>query len=352
MIAAIAFALAFVWFVVQTLLKSDWVIDGLKNLARPLRPALLIRFNLSEYKKEFRLLYGLAAVVAIALLASRGLARGIDFQPGTEVAIQADREFDTGQLERAAADYFGRRCSVRRIDAGTLHDGQTATYLFLVPGFVPDSTAESRYSIKVDGLVAHLNSNLPVHFVQKSSVSAGATVTGISMQKFVICACVGAFLLLTWLSRLCGFRVAFAVVAAMLLDAAISLGALSLAAVQLSLPIVSSLLAIVGYSVYDSIVVAAHLRKELENAAGGYTTDIVAATLQKLSRRMILTMASTTLSALGVALFCSGLLQDFGIIMATGSVSGMLSTIAIVVPGAEAAYGEPEAFRRRTAVTA
>jgi len=351
MILAIAFALGFVRLVVQTLLDSDWVLNGLRNSPR-LRPALRIRFNLSNYRRELRLVYGLGAVVAIGLLSSRGLVRGIDFQPGTEITIQADREFDPGQLERAAADYFGTRCSVRRVDDSTLHNGQAATYLFLVPGFVPDSNVESRYAIKVDGLVTHLNSNLPVHFVQKSSVSAGATVTGISMQRFLICACVGAFLLLTLLSNLCGFKVAVAVVAAMLLDAVISTGALSLYSVQLSLPIVSSLLAIVGYSVYDSIIVAYHLRTELKSTARGNTADIVAVTLEKLSRRMILTMASTTLSALGVALFCPGLLRDFGIIMATGSFFGMMSTIAIVVPSAVATYGEPEALQRRDVVTA
>jgi len=352
MIVAIVFALSFVWLVVQTLLESDWVIDGLKNLSRPLRPALRIRFNLSGFRRDFRLVYGLAALGAIGLLSSRGLTRGIDFQPGTEITMQADREFDVGQLERAAADYFGTRCSVRRVDGGKLQDRLTATYLFLIPGFFPDAAAESRYSIKVDGLVAHLNANLPVRFVQKSSVSAGATVTGIGMQKFLICAGVGTFLLFMLLVRLCGFRVALSVVTAMLLDATVSLGALSLCSVQLSLPIVSSLLAIVGYSVYDSIVVAYHIRTDLKKAPGGHTADIVAETLEKLSRRMILTMASTTLSALGVALFCTGLLQDFGIIMAAGSVFGMMSTLAIVVPTAEAAYGEPEAFHRRAAVTA
>jgi predicted RND superfamily exporter protein len=160
----------------------------------------------------------------------------------------------------------------------------------------------------------------------------------------------GIVLLLMWLSRRrsCGFPVAMAVAAAMLLDAIISLGALSAFGVPLSLPIVSSLLAIVGYSVYDSIVIVAHIREQVEQEHLPVDEGVVEA-LAKLSRRLILTMASTTVSALGMAIFCSGVIHDFGVIMATGSVSGMMSTIAIVVPSAEAAYAKHPGLLRSSA---
>ena len=350
MLAAIAFALCFVWLVVRTLLESNWVVGGLENVSRSLHPVLPLKFDLGGYRKEFRIVYLLAAVVATGLLFSRGLARGIDFQQGTEITIQADQEVEPSQLERAAMDYFGKRCSVRRVDQGVLHVGQSSTYFVLVPGFVPDTDTESRYSIKVDGFAARLNSSFPAHFVQTSAVSAGATVTGITMGRFLLSAGFGILLLSIWLSIRAKFGVAFWIVAAMLMDSVISLGALSLYAVPLSLPIVSSLLAIVGYSVYDSIVVTYHLRAALWKSRGN-EQEIVAKTLKRLSRRMILTMASTSISALGVAFFCGGLLQDFGIIMAAGSMSGMISTIAIVVPGAEAAFRRPTVAQRSVAAT-
>jgi preprotein translocase subunit SecF len=42
-------------------------------------------------------------------------------------------------------------------------------------------------------------------------------------------------------------------------------------------------------------------------------------------------MTTTALAGLATAIYCEGLLRDFGIVMATGAIFGMMSTVAIVV---------------------
>ena len=169
------------------------------------------------------------------------------------------------------------------------------------------------------------------HPVQLASVeSVGATVSGITTQAVIAACLAGIFVLGISLFVKHGPSITGAIVLALLCDTFIAVGAICLFHVPLSLPIISALLTVAGYSVYDSIVVAGHVRHDSRYDAP-YTTQKFELSLESLSRRLILTVTTTVFSALAIAVYCEGLLRDFGIVMVSGAVFGMMSTVAIVM---------------------
>jgi preprotein translocase subunit SecF len=164
--------------------------------------------------------------------------------------------------------------------------------------------------------------------------SVGPAVTGITTESTLQFIAIGIGMLALFLLYLTGTpQVVASILIALVCDTTITVGAICFFNVSLSLPIVSALLTVAGYSVYDSVVVARHLQKEIPLRSDGGTGWEAGFSncLRYLSRRLILTMTTTALAGLATAIYCEGLLRDFGIVMATGAIFGMMSTVAIVV---------------------
>jgi SecD/SecF fusion protein len=344
MVAGTALAVVATLILARWMLKMDWVIEGLKRLSRALGPVLQLRFNLFGLNKVFLCAYLSALAATGFLISTRGLVKSIDFTSGAEISVFSDVGIDTEKLESVANEYFGRRCSVRHLSAATLQPGVAQGYTIQIPGL--ESTVSSAPGRRDNdaptppGFVKRLQDVLS-HPVQLASVSAvGATVTGITMRATFWSAAAGLAVLSFFLLRKYGAGIAASIVIALACDATITLGAIGYFEIPMSLPILSALLTVVGYSVYDSIVVAGHLCDDARRQ-GFYTEPAFNRSLSNLSRRMVLTVATTTMAALSIAVYCGGLLRDFGIVMTAGSVFGMMSTASIVARALKSSLVRP-----------
>jgi protein-export membrane protein SecD/preprotein translocase SecF subunit len=314
------------------MVASEWVLEGLKKTTRQLRPLLGLHFNLFAVSKYLLGIYLIALAMSPYLLIHKGQVNSIDFTSGAEIVLQSDVGIDTEFLERFAGEYFKRRCSVRHLTASVLQPGGSLSYAIQVPGLESQlqssQAASSRSGPTPAGLAASLQESVS-HPVRLASVSSvGATVTGITEQTTIIASIIGLVVLTVFLIGIFDVATGMSIVVVMVLDATITLGAISFFNIPWSLPILSALLTVVGYSVYDSIVVARHVWNDCQS--GQYSDHAFNESLKNLSRRMVLTVATTAASGIAVAIYCEGLLRDFGIVMSTGAIFGMMSTAAVV----------------------
>lgn len=150
----------------------------------------------------------------------------------------------------------------------------------------------------------------------------------------------------------------FAAVLALAHDVILTVGLFAVSGRDLTLAVVAAFLALVGYSVNDTVVVFDRIRENLRLGVGTSFEDTINRSINQTLSRTIITSGSTFVVVLGLLLFGGGGLRDFSFVMTIGVLVGTYSSIFIASPllvrmrrmfgesKAEAAAGEAEAPRR------
>jgi preprotein translocase subunit SecF len=139
----------------------------------------------------------------------------------------------------------------------------------------------------------------------------------------------GMLLYLAW-----RFRLAYGVAAvvAMLHDAAITIGLLSLIKQEISLTVVAALLTLIGYSMNDTIVVFDRIRENRKRSGREPLADVINRSINQTLSRTVLTSGLTLLTALALLLFGGPVLHGFSLVLVIGIVVGTFSSIFIASP--------------------
>jgi preprotein translocase subunit SecF len=116
-------------------------------------------------------------------------------------------------------------------------------------------------------------------------------------------------------------------------DVSITLGLFCLLGREFNLPIIAALLAIVGYSLNDTIVVYDRIRENiLQSKAGQKLSSIINVSLNDCLSRTILTSVTTFLAVLAIKLYGGGIIENFAFAMLVGVLVGTYSSIYIASP--------------------
>ncbi len=121
-------------------------------------------------------------------------------------------------------------------------------------------------------------------------------------------------------------------VLALVHDVSITIGIFSLTGMEFNLPIIAALLAIVGYSLNDTIVVYDRIRESLQLGLGKNLTDSINISISDCLSRTVLTSVTTFLAVLSIYLFGGGIIENFAFAMLVGVVVGTYSSIYIASP--------------------
>ncbi len=121
-------------------------------------------------------------------------------------------------------------------------------------------------------------------------------------------------------------------VIALIHDVSITIGVFSLTGLEFNLPIIAALLAIVGYSLNDTIVVYDRIRESLQLGLGKDLTDTINLSLSQTISRTVLTSLTTFLAVLSIYLFGGGIIANFAFAMLVGIVVGTYSSIYVASP--------------------
>ena len=128
------------------------------------------------------------------------------------------------------------------------------------------------------------------------------------------------------------FRFALGAIVALAHDVMITVGVFALLDKEFSLPILAALLAIVGYSLNDTIVVYDRIRENMKGAGKVNFLNIVNASINQTLSRTILTSLTTVLVLISLFVLGGGVIHDFAFAMIVGVVVGTYSSIFIASP--------------------
>jgi preprotein translocase subunit SecF len=128
------------------------------------------------------------------------------------------------------------------------------------------------------------------------------------------------------------FRYSPGAVVALVHDTLIILGIFSLFDIKFTLPIISALLTIIGYSLNDTIVVYDRIRENLEKFRGMELRKLVNQSINETLGRTVLTSITTLFVVVSLMLLGGGLIVDFAMALTIGVVVGTYSSVFIAAP--------------------
>ena len=266
----------------------------------------------------------------VSILGINGIRKGIDFAGGTLLELHFDPAVqvedirsqlgsvpvgdDELDLSKSEIKQFGSENDIliRVSESGTGTEVADGIMGVLEAGFAA-SIEEMEWIRRQEKVGPKIGSEL-------SSAAVRAVLVALAL----------ILIYMAW--RFHRFLYGIAAVVALFHDVLITLGLLSLFDIEITLAVVAALLAIVGYSLNDTIVVFDRIRENLHTARRqGFDGTVNQSINECLSRTMI-TSATTLMAVLVLMLFGGEVNRDFTITLMIGVVVGTYSSIFVASP--------------------
>lgn len=254
----------------------------------------------------------LLMVGALVLLAVRGLNFGIDFTGGTliELGYEQDVALDTVREQLAAAG-FG--------DATVQKFGTPRDVLVRI------APRPDRSSAQLSNEVLAALPGAQMRRVEFVGPQVGEELTeqgGLAM----VYALIG---ILIYVAVRFEMRFAVGAVAALVHDTVIVIGALSLTQLNFDLTALAAILAVIGYSLNDTIVVFDRIRENFRKIRKGSPAEVINRSVNDTLSRTVMTGLTTLLVLVALFAFGGEVLQPFSFALITGILVGTYSSIYI-----------------------
>ncbi|MBW2545239.1 MAG: protein translocase subunit SecF [Deltaproteobacteria bacterium] len=251
-----------------------------------------------------------------------GLNLGIDFAGGTLVQIKFSQETDTNKIRNSLKTIGLGNSIIQRFG---YHDNNE----FLI------KTEKSSSELK--GLSSKVEEALNTSYGKEGFEVRRIEVVGPKVGKdlrekgilAMLYAMIGILIYVTWRFEL---RYAVGAIIALTHDVLITVGIFSLMDKEFTLPIVAALLAIIGYSLNDTIVVYDRIRENIKGVRKQSLKDIVNSSINQVLSRTVLTSGTTLLVVLALFFLGGAVIHDFAFAMLVGITIGTYSSVFIASP--------------------
>ncbi|MFO7811671.1 MAG: protein translocase subunit SecF [Pelovirga sp.] len=274
-------------------------------------------------KRKFALIISLILILAgfASLIRHGGPHYGIDFAGGTLVQVQFERQTDAAEINAALADVDLGTPVVQRFGEDTneylIRVERSTGELQGISMLITESLEQSYGAGQVD-----------VRRVEMVGPQVGKDLRNKGMWA-IFYAMLGILAYISWRFE---FRFAVGAIIALVHDVVITLGMFSLFAKEIDLPIIAAFLAIIGYSLNDTIIVYDRIRENLGKHNKESFTFILNRSINETLSRTIITSGTTLLVVLSLFVLGGGVIHNFAFAMLVGVLVGTYSSIFVASP--------------------
>jgi SecD/SecF fusion protein len=294
------------------------------------------RFDFMGASRWFFSVSGVILIVGGLALATKQLNFGIDFESGTRIKVALEQATDEEGVRDALEGAGLPAQEIQQVD-----DPNFGSNVFqiqshqLEPGEVKEaeSTLVDEFGVVNNGFDS---TSVGPTFGQQVADSA---ITALIFSLLVICG---------YVALRFDPKFAIPVLIAILHDVLITAGVYSLMGKEVSSGTVAAFLTILGYSIYDTIIVFDRIRENVPRMPRAAFSQIVNRSMSEVLTRSLATSFTTLLGVMSLMIFGGAVLQDFAFAMLVGIASGTYSSIFIASPVLSAwKEREPGFVRRR-----
>jgi len=266
----------------------------------------------------------LLVLISLGSLATRGLDFGLDFTSGTSVRLNFSEAVAIADVNSALTDGgYG--------DAVVVSFGSDRDIRIILP--VDESVAEAdqaSQAVRVgETITALLSATTPADITLEGSDYVSAKVGTELAEQGGLGMLVALCIIMVYIAVRFQFKFSVGAVVALAHDLIITLGLFSVFGMEFNLNTLAAMLAIIGYSLNDTIVVSDRIRENFRRMRSGKPSDMVNASLNQTLGRTIITSFTTLLVLVSILLVGGESTQGFAIALIIGVVVGTYSSIYI-----------------------
>lgn len=268
------------------------------------------------------LISALLVMGSLALFLSKGLNYGVDFKGGAEVQVKFGQSVGLEQIRTSLKKGGFNSSSVQEI-------GDTNTFEFLVKV----SASEDNLNAVTDRITKMFETDFASQQVEIRKTDIVGPKAGEQLRISGFQAMAWALLMIMiYIALRFDYKYSPGAIVALLHDVIIIVGIFAITNKEFSLQIVGALLAVIGYSVNDTVVVYDRVREHEEKSVGKTLREKINLALNETLSRTFLTSLTTFIVAFVMFLMGGGVIHDFFFAITLGVVIGTYSSIFIAAP--------------------
>ena len=264
-------------------------------------------------KRKLAMMLSIALIVtSLAALAIRGLNLGIDFTGGTLIELGYEADADLTEIRNSLTkSELG--------DAIVQHFGSNKNILIRI------APTEGQSSADVSDKVVEILKDAELRRVEFVGPQFGEELTedgGLAML-------IALFFILIYVAIRFEKRFAIGSVAALFHDVIIVLGFFALTQIKFEQSVLAAILAVIGYSLNDTIVVFDRIRENFLKVRKKTTEQIINISLNQSLTRTVITSLTTLLVLIALLVFGGEMIKPFAIALIIGVVVGTYSSMYV-----------------------
>jgi preprotein translocase subunit SecF len=285
-----------------------------------------------KYALIFNVISLLTFLIAVGALTYKGLNMGIDFKGGTVAEMRFAETADIGKVRTAVE-------SLKTGEAFVQNFGTPRDVLVRLP--LVENIPYAQMSENLFKAVCGSNAMNEA----KNACGSGASLIELTRVE-VVGAQVGKELyesgalalmlviagIMAYLAIRFEWRFAIAAIIANLHDVVIILGMFAIFGWEFNLPVLAACLAILGYSVNESVVIADRVRENFRKMRKASVDDVIDNAITSTISRTIITHGSTQIMVLAMLFFGGETLHYFALALTIGICFGIYSSVLVMAP--------------------
>jgi len=311
-----------------------------KALGRPSalgaeKPRKEIAFDFMGRSKWFFSASGVILLVCALAIGGKGLDLGIDFESGTRIRAAIEKpNVNEDQIRDALATVGQSEAEIQRVQEPEL--GRNV-FQISTENLRPDQVTRVTNTLDQEFGVAG----------EPNTQSIGPTF-GETVAKSAIIAIIASLLVVSvYLALRFEWKYAVPVLIALMHDLLITAGIYALIGQEVTAGTVAALLTILGFSLYDTIIVFDRIRENVPRMPSATFSQVVNRSMSEVIVRSLATSFTAALPVLMLFLFGGETLQDFAIALLIGTLSGTYSSVFIASQVLTAWKEREPIYRRR-----
>ena len=278
-----------------------------------------IQFNFMGMRKVTSIVSALLIIFSVFTLSYQGLNLGIDFTGGTLVEVGYPEAVNLDKLRQSFSDSEFN-------DVAIQYFGSAKEILIRIPPQQGLNSAD--VSSKLLNLLSSNNFSAEMRRVEFVGPQVGEELRedgGLAMLYALLC-------IMVYIAFRFQMRFSVGAVSALIHDVIITLGFFSITRFSFDLTILAALLAVIGYSLNDTIVVFDRVRENFRKIRDKTPVEVFNISLNQTLRRTLMTSFTTLLVLIALFLLGGEIIHGFSVALIFGVLIGTYSSIYIASP--------------------
>ncbi|MGE5130949.1 MAG: protein translocase subunit SecF [Sphingomonadaceae bacterium] len=271
-----------------------------------------------RYALIFNVISLITFLAAVFFLATRGLNLSIEFTGGTLIEVNYAQAADVQGI-RDTLKHAGYESEVQTF-------GSSRDVLIRMP--LKKGQSSSDLSQKISTLLKTQDKSADVRRVEFVGPEVGSEVA----QYGALALMVTALGIVAYLALRFEWKFGLSAIIANLHDVVIILGFFSFFQWEFSLPVLAAVLAVLGYSVNESVVVFDRVRENFRKMRKASTPEVIDAAITGTISRTVITHGSTQAMVTTMLIFGGPALHYFALALTIGILFGIYSSVLVASP--------------------